>query len=483
MTFDGQLTCQRQPTDPLEVLPPELVGYVFHLWLLDSVYPHTKCSDSQLPVLLCLVSKSWRDFVYASPLLWAHVILETSQGATPNLHALQKRLERSQSAPLFLDILIGEQPDRDALRVLLAESSRFCHLTLGVFDQSWCGDIPTQGFTQLRKLTVHTGFQIRTDVALLSAIFSSAPRLRSVNWFSTGDPGLVGVNGHQLHSLDLTVFHLPVTRLLEVLVACQNLRDVAVTFQGEHEYTAIAPRERILLLELRSLVLDGTGHLACILRSIQAPLLSRIDIKWWHYNGRQCGLEALHSFLAYSPNLEEIALRKLLDTEDGLISIITNNKNLLRLTVAAERWQTSFITGKTFELLTRQEHGKYALPHLENLVFRGGLDVPDEVILRMIESRMSPPDDVKYSSCSRRACTLKSICLDGCKPMAEETISSLETICLESGLEAEGTFASRNHTSIPTSTIATEARTPYFSFFFDSGALIFWLRNLLLGRR
>ncbi|KAF8835041.1 hypothetical protein BDN67DRAFT_975613 [Paxillus ammoniavirescens] len=302
--------CKKLPTDPLKVLPPELVGYIFHLWLLDTIYPNTKYWHSQLPVLLCLVSKSWRDFVYCSPLLWAHIIIEVSQETRPTLRALRKRLERSQSAPLFLDVVVGEHPDRYALRVLLAESSRFRHLTLNVLDLSWCNDIPIQGFTQLSKLTVHTGFQIVPPVDKLGAVFSSAPSLRHVKWLSTGDPGPVGVNGHQLHFLDLTVFYIPVTRLLEVLEACPNLRDVVITFQGEQEYAPISPRERILLPELRSLVLDGTGQIACILKSIQAPLLSRLDIKWWHYNGRGYGLEALQSLLAYSPHLEEIALRK-----------------------------------------------------------------------------------------------------------------------------------------------------------------------------
>ncbi|KIJ08118.1 hypothetical protein PAXINDRAFT_18721 [Paxillus involutus ATCC 200175] len=466
---------KKQPTDLLNVLPPELVGYIFHLWLLNSIYPNAKYWHSQLPVLLCLVSKSWRDFVYASPLLWAYVIMEATQDAVPTLQALRKRLKRSQNAPLFLDIVVGEHPDRDALRVLLAESSRFRHLTLSVLDLSWCDDIPIQSFTELSKLTVHTGFQVVPPVDKLSAVFSSAPRLRHVKWLSTGDPGPVGVNGHQLHFLDLTVFYLPVTRLLEVLEACPNLREVVITFQGEQEYTPISPRERVLLPELRSLVLDGTGQIACILRSIQAPLLSRLDIKWWHYNGHECALEALHSLLAYSPHLEEIALRKFLITEDGLISIITNYEHLLRFTVAAERWQTSFITHRTFELLTRQEDAKYALPYLEKLEFRAALDVPDDVVLRMIESRMSPEHAV--------ACALKSICLDGCKPMAEVSVSRLETICQESGLKAEGTFASRNNISISTSTIATEARTSYFSFFFDPGAVILWFRKLLLGRR
>ncbi|KIJ08119.1 hypothetical protein PAXINDRAFT_18722 [Paxillus involutus ATCC 200175] len=473
---------EKQPTDPLKVLPPELVEYIFHLWLLDSIYPHTKSSHSQLPVSLCLVSKSWRDFIYASPLLWAHIIIEVSQGAAPTLHALRAWLERSQSAPLFLDILIGEKPDRDALRVLLAESSRFYHLTLGIFDLSWCNDIPTQDFTQLRKLTVHTEFQIPTRIGELSAVFSSAPRLCHVNWCSSGDPELVKVIGHQLHFLEFTVTHLPVTRLLEVLAACPNLCSVVVTLQGEHEYTPLPPRERILLPELRSLSLYENRDLTGVLWSVQAPLLSRLEVHWRHPNGHECGLDALQSLLAYCPNLEEITLGKFILTEDGLISIIINNQNLLVLTVTAEWWQTSFITHRTFELLTRQAHGIYALPHLERLELGGALHVADEVILRMIESRMSPPDDVEDSSRSR-ARSLKSICLDGCKPMAEESISRLKSICAKSSLKAEVKFATCTQISVSKSTIPTQARTPYFSFFFSLRAVVLWFRKLLSGQR
>ncbi|KIK81267.1 hypothetical protein PAXRUDRAFT_762797, partial [Paxillus rubicundulus Ve08.2h10] len=160
------------------------------------------------------------------------------------------------SALLFLDILIGEQADRDALKVLLAESSRFHHLTLGVFDISWCEDIPNQGFTQLNK------FQICTDLDTLSAIFSSTSHLHCVKWLSTSDLRLIGVNGCQLHFLNLTIFHLPVMHLLEALEAYPNLCDMVITFQGGQEYTSTAPREQILLPELCLLILNGTRHIA-----------------------------------------------------------------------------------------------------------------------------------------------------------------------------------------------------------------------------
>ncbi|KIJ08820.1 hypothetical protein PAXINDRAFT_102436 [Paxillus involutus ATCC 200175] len=447
--------CMKRPTDPLQVLAPELVGEIFYLRLLDSIYPYTNNSYSQLPVLLSLVSKSWRDFVYASPFLWAHIITDTSQGSVASLHALRKRLERSQSAPLFLDVDVGEQPDRDALGVLFAERSRFRQLTLRVIDLSWWDRISMEGFTELKKLTLHTGTQVPTHVNKLSTIFSSAPSLCSVNWHSTGELGPVGVQGHQLRFLDLTVFRIPVTHVLEVLVVCPNLLDAAIRFQDAHGYIPMPFRGRILLPELRSLILHGTRHLTCILRGVQAPLLSRLEIHWHDSTGREFGLEALQSLLAYSPHLEDIVLRDFLITEDGLFSIITTtNKHLLRLTVAAAPGQTKLITQRTFDVLTRQEQGNYTLPLLEELEFRGGLDVPDKVLLRMIESRTSLPDGMGFRSHAR---TLKSICLDDCKPMAEASIFRVESICRKRGLKAKGTFISRNQVSA--STVATGVRT------------------------
>ncbi|KIJ12942.1 hypothetical protein PAXINDRAFT_14305 [Paxillus involutus ATCC 200175] len=361
--------CVKRPTDLLQVLPPELIGDIFYLWLLDCTYPNTKYSHSQLPVLLSLVSKSWRDFVYASPLLWAHLIIDTSQGTVASLHTLRKRLERSQGAPLFLNVEVGEQPDGDILGALFAERSRFRQLTLRVIDLSWWDRISMEGFTELKKFTLHTAPQVPTDIDKLSAIFSSAPSLCSVNWHSTGELGPIGIQGHQLRFLDLCVFRIPVMQVLDVLAACPNLLHAAIRFQDAREYIPMPLRGRILLPELRSLALHGTRHLTCVLRSVRAPLLSCLKIHWHDSTGREFGLEALQSLLAYSPHLEDIALRDFLITEDGLFSIITTtNKHLLRLTVAAAPGQTKLITHRTFDVLTRQE-GSCTLPRLEELVF------------------------------------------------------------------------------------------------------------------
>ncbi|KAF9236998.1 hypothetical protein BU15DRAFT_76368 [Melanogaster broomeanus] len=441
--FRRRSVCKKRPTDPLKVLPPELVGHIFHTWLLDKLYPHPQFSDTQLPTLLCCVSKSWRDFVYASPLLWAHVILDASQDTVASLDVLKRRLERSQSVPLFMEIVVGDYPDKDALRVLFADCSRFRQLTIGVHNLCWWDDIPMGGFTQLEKLTVHTwtrpGVLIHEDE--LTSVFSSAPQLRCVNWHSTADPGPVAVNGHQLHFLDLIAFRVPITRVLEVLAACPNLRGASISFMDEHEHVPMPLKKRILLPELRSLYLYGSKHLTCLMRSVQAPLLSCFEMQWARYSGRACGLEALESLLACCPLVEEIALHEFLQTEDGVVSIITSNKNLVRLTVTAEPDQRKLITHRTFALLTHQEFGNYALPQLEEVMFRGGLDVQDEVVLGMIESRRSTPDDGAYSASFPSTRALKSICLDRCEPMAFEAISRLKAICDESRLKATGTFA------------------------------------------
>ncbi|KIJ13878.1 hypothetical protein PAXINDRAFT_100405 [Paxillus involutus ATCC 200175] len=437
-TLRGSYACKKQPTDPLKVLPPELVGYIFHLWLLDGVYPRTKHSYSQLQVLLCLVSRSWRDFVYASPHLWADIIFRTSQGAVSTLHALKQRLERSQDVPLSLGIVAHDgRADEDALRVLFAESSRFRHLTLGISDLSWCNNIQNQVFTQLSELTVYTRLQTPAHMDVLSAIFSSAPHLRHVNLnlHCIGDPGPIEVNGRQLHSFYLNGTSFPVESVFEFLASCPNLRNAVIRLEGGQDY--IPMMERISLPKLRSLSLEGTEDVMCLLGGIQAPLLSRLDMTCRNNINQKYGSKVLEALLASCSHLEEIALNGVLTTENRLINCITNNQNLVKFTVTCPWWQTSFITHKTFQLLTWQEHGRYVLPHLEKLIFLGRHDVPDEVVLRMIESRMSPPDDKESSSHSH---TLKSIRMDGCRPMAEESISRLQAICRESGLKAEGSF-------------------------------------------
>ncbi|KIJ59789.1 hypothetical protein HYDPIDRAFT_118148 [Hydnomerulius pinastri MD-312] len=431
--------------DPLNVLPAELVGDIFYLWLLNELYPHPQYSHSQLPTLLCRVSKSWRDFVYTSPLLWAHVVIEASQGAVPSLQVLKERLARSQSAPLFVEIVVGDHPDKEALRVLFAQCSRFRHLTLGVLNLSWWEDAPMDSFAQLRKLSVRTwtrpGLLVHEDE--LSSLFKSAPLLRHVNWHSTADPGPVAVNGSKLLFLDLLAFRVPITRVLEVLEACPNLRNVTISFMDESEQVPTPLSQPIVLHGLRSLYLYGSRHLACLLESVQAPLLSSFEIHWARYNGGACGLKALQTLLAYSPHLTDLALHEFLQSEDGLISIITDHSRLSRLVVTAEPDQKKLITNKTFELLTRGDKESCTLPQLEELVFRGGLYVQDDGILGMIESRRGPLKDVTYSSGSQRACGLRSICLDRCRPMELKAISRLETICQEGELKADGAFMSR----------------------------------------
>ncbi|KAF8839222.1 hypothetical protein BDN67DRAFT_788577 [Paxillus ammoniavirescens] len=439
-TSDSQSTghWQKQPTDILKIFPPELVEDIFHI-CLDNSYSKSK---SQILIFLCRVSKSWRDFVYARPLLWTTVSVEASQGVVENLHVLQRRLKRSQSAPLSVVIGVSGHPDKDALRVLFAECNRFRQLTLRVRYSSWWGDIPMEGFTQLRELTVHALDRNTEHVHVdeFKAILSSAPLLRRVSW-SIADPGPIMVNGHQLHSLNLATLHVPVTRLLKVLASCPNLRNAVITLLNEPEHIFIPLKDRILLPELRSFYLCGITHLTRVLSSIQAPLLSLLRVQWLCNNGGESSLEALESLLVYSPHLESIALHEFLISEDELLSIITNNKNLVRLNVIAKRGQRKLITQRTFDLLTRQEDGSYALPELEELVFDGGLDVPDEVVLRMIESRTSPPDDMARGSRPRRARALKSICLEQCRPMADEAIFRLEAICEDCGLKATGAFA------------------------------------------
>ncbi|KAH7888271.1 hypothetical protein F5I97DRAFT_979152 [Phlebopus sp. FC_14] len=435
--------------DPLEALPPELVGDIFRCWLLSELYPHPECSDSQYPVTLCRVSKAWKNFVYASPLLWAHVIIRVSQNSVPSAQVLRERLARSQNAPLFVEAVIEEQPDKEVLRVLFGQCSRFRELTLAVQDLSWWNDMSMKPFTKLRKLCVRTwtrpGILVKEDE--LGDIFTSAPLLRHVHWHSTADPGPISISGSRLHHLDLVAFRVPVTRVLDILAACPNLRTVTVSFMDENP---VPPplKERITMGALESLELCGSKHLTCLMDSIRAPLLAKFDIHWARCNRGTCGAQSLQSFLDYSTRLQELILNEFLTTEDGLISMISRHTHLTRLVVIAEPERKNLITNKTFEVLTRrQEHRTDALPRLVELVLRGGVSVEDEVLCKMIESRarLSPPSSCPTSSRGPgEFAALKAICLDRCKATTYETIDRVQSLCQRGGIKVEGSFMCRN---------------------------------------
>jgi len=431
------------PQDPLQVLPPELIGIVFQYWLIYEL-DRRILDPSELPLLLCRVSKSWKDFVYGTPLLWRFVSIDAAEHRTINLQALQNRLSRAQNVPLVISLFIRAHPHLDALRILFSFSHQFCELSLMISNPRWWYEVPMAPFGTLEKLTVRT-WPMAYDLRELSSVFFTAPLLHHLDWSAPTDPVLLLLtHGHQLRSLDLTV-RLDVIQAFDVLAACPNLCSASISLLLETERSS--DHKQIVLGNLTSLKLLGSSVLVQLLENMRAPLLSTFSIMWRGIEDSVL-MHALDPFLAHSPLLEDLTMENIIFKEDALIEILRAHPRISRLSVGALACNrpTGIMTNRTFRMLTRpnEETSEMTvlLPGLEQLVIRRGLRVGDEVIIDMIESRCrSPP----FSFPSRQHRTIKLVELDWCETMAPETICRLRNICAKCGVTVKGSFIQENY--------------------------------------
>ncbi|KAL4066442.1 hypothetical protein V8B97DRAFT_2025415 [Scleroderma yunnanense] len=420
------------------VLPPELIGIVFEDWLFYEL-DRRILDPSDLPLLLCYVSKSWKELVYGTPLLWRFIFIDASEHRTINLQTLQTRLSRAQGVSLLVSLFIRASPNLNALRILFSSSNQFGQLSLKLSNPLWWDKVPMEPFGMLRKLDVGM-WRMSYGLPELSSLFSAAPLLQHLIWSAPTDlVPLLCVHGHQLRSLDLHI-RLDVIRILHVLAACPNLYSACVSFHVHTDQTSNP--QQIVLGNLRSLKLLGPGVLIQILENVRAPLLSTLSVTWRGIEDNDL-MDALLSFLAHSPLLEDFMMQNVIFKEEALIEILRTHPRISRLflgALARDR-PTGRITDRTFRMLTRSSEKASGmdvlLPQLEELVIRRGLRVRAEVIIEMIESRCRSP-------LSQNHTTIKLVELDWCAPMAPIMISRLRQICQKGGVTVRGSFMQEN---------------------------------------
>ncbi|KAL4066465.1 hypothetical protein V8B97DRAFT_1024766 [Scleroderma yunnanense] len=425
--------------DPLQILPPELTHKIFLQWLSGAFDQYPPGSNpSQLPVLLCLVSKSWKDFVYTTPLLWRFIAVNLLKDRICDLKALNNRLNRTQNVSLVVHILPGYNPHIGLLQVLFAHSNRFAELSLDIFDQSWWERVRRAPFDRLEKFVVNC-----CDISChsLSTIFCTAPFLHHVQWHSSVDlfPILL-VHGHQLKSIDLDIKITGTDdHILDILTACPNLCSATFSRCVRNIPHAISQR-KITMANLKFLNVHGAEFLPSLLENVYAPLLSALCVTVW------CSDDVLASafelFVSRSPLLVDLTIWNDLLSQDRLIAILRSHPRIARLVIStmATNFPTALlITDTMFKLLTpcqETQGGGVLLPQLEQLVVRGCVDVPDDIILDMIDSRTGSSSFLP----PRAYTSLKVVMLDWCKPMSLHSINRLEQISRERGITIGGSF-------------------------------------------
>lgn len=392
----------RPSWDPLQHLPRELVGAIFDHWLWLEIL-HQRPNLSQLPVILSLVCKSWRDLVYANPLLWRFLDIDASNGNICRLAALKNRMTRTQSVSLVLNLVVEDTPHLEALRILFSQSHRLCELHLCVIDISpptWWKDVPMGPFSQLRKLAVKA-WPMHSKCRVLSSVISTAPL-------------------HRFQSLDLSGLRLGSSLVLDILSACPELRSAKFDFVAEVDAPPLKPAP--LMENLKSLILTGSGHVPInLLENICAPFLYTFSITWSGDGDRALIGPPLETFLSYSLLLRNLTLDNVIPSEASLIRILRAHSHIKKFVFKTICDLPNLMTDKTFRLLTfngQTRRQSILLPQLEVLVMSGGLHgVGNDVIVEFLESRGAEwgmRDPLQSQNHTGRTGTLKSVELDDC---------------------------------------------------------------------
>ena len=382
------------PHDPLQGLLPELLLMIFQCLLDDYIMnaqENTSCTKAlRLPVVLSLVSKSWKKFVYSSPRLWSYIKIHPSLACPRNWRVLETRLSLTQNVPLFISIELTEHPDTKMLTTLLSHSKRVAELTLSAVDLTWWKEAPTAtSFCQLEKLSVKTTLKSPFTMPLGTA-FLTQQSLSGLPRGARADDKLLYLHGARLRHVSLPNCDVSVIHVLDMLAACPNLvsADIMLATDG------LNPEKRETVVgSLTSLKLQGSMDMLHFLQTVRAPLLSKLVIGWCNREDRPFLCHSLPSFLSHSPALEDLTIRCILDTENTLIEILSAHPLIKRLAIVAGDDQLSLVTQKTFEKLTHtKERAEVLLPWLKQVEFDGGVDVKDDTIVSMLESRSpSPP--------------------------------------------------------------------------------------------
>ena len=181
----------------------------------------------EFPLLLCRVSKSWKDFVYGTPLIWRFLSIDSAKHRTIDLQVLPNQLSRAQNVPLVVSFFIWVFPNLDAPRILFSFSHQFCELSLMISNPLWWYKMSLTLFGTLEKLTART-WPMVYDLPELSSVFITSSSLLECPHRSRSTPA------YQLRSLDLTVC-LDVIQAFDVLAACPNLRFASISLLLEIE--------------------------------------------------------------------------------------------------------------------------------------------------------------------------------------------------------------------------------------------------------
>ncbi|KAH7931309.1 hypothetical protein BV22DRAFT_10063 [Leucogyrophana mollusca] len=393
--------------DPVtSLLPSELVEKIFHLCVPTHKHLHlaeviTGCRNgsghnttTEAPVLLCRVSKDWKDLVYSCPALWANICAH-SHPAFGNLDAMNAWLVRSGSFPLTVCLSLSFTNHTGAFTALFAHSARIRSLSL----INIAGDVsrnfaPALPFTQLEAFSIESPSSMIHHPKLfktVTPILLSAPRLHDVKWAFDEYPSPLLAIGSQIKELDLTSFH-NTSEISDILRSCPHLVELSVNKHSWAHPATQPNQDAVVLADLKILhtsQFSMPGFVAPVLRSVG-------------FSGHDGHLPSLISFLRHSPHLDDVAVSLQLDSRADLTELISSIQSISQLEINFRTADPSAITHQTLAALTyaQGDQNICILPNLQRLELNGShpqsrgqppFRIQEDLVMSMLESRCRAP--------------------------------------------------------------------------------------------
>lgn len=394
---------QKSLLAPIRRIPEDVLSEIF--MLCPEPPPATSFLKNKAPFLLTQVCSRWRAVALSTQALWSSMIFDSEFGASPGL--LQLWLLCSGGHPLDLDLSSLPSATKSAhnrrtaiIETLIEHQNRWQNVALFIRQSEFkmLEGVPGS-FPSLRNIALMSDGSGEVKSTPL-CIFENAPKLTEVTFLIPTDPRLFSLPWSQLKTY--IMLHRSPAVCLQSLQQCSNVitcRIHCTAAENDNVELSVNQQE---LPNLRSFRFRNTNNIAPILDHLITPSLTFLKIENSRDEARITDIPVpLVPFLERSScRLQTLDLVRLVVPGSELIAILQQlpELNVLCVREWPHHHTMAIFTTEVFQRLTSDGSVSaitghpILVPRLRTLEFRGFMDVDDDIIVNMIDSRRNHPE-------------------------------------------------------------------------------------------
>lgn len=397
----------------LDQIPVEILGDIF-LQCLPPITSRPRTTTA--PLLLCRVSRHWRQVAVSLPSLWSTIAIECLgwRGCRMKAQLLHLWLKRSAEVPLYIsvEVKIGEFVYEnlphlsEIMRTIIAQMHRWKSLRLIGVPANLLMDLPSTGAPLLREATIQIHSGNPQDLPLL---FQNSPLLRSLTW------QLGPYSAFQLFPslpwFKLTLIHLEcllsIANCYDILSRSPNLQscyfeNVSVNTPDLRQLST----SPIILASLHSFRIEASVNMLPLLRTLSFPVLSSLVIESTGLHSRAAAhiTSEIPNLLrrSNSPPLQTFVLENFGVEEKELVECLVLSPRLETLVVCDESTRRPNLTDKVIRALgvrKGDDDDTMLCPALNILKLTGRVQSTDGEFVNMIRQRWKETAVVNGVAC------------------------------------------------------------------------------------